>query len=137
MRLLDQYLKDDTTTISMLTRYRPLVLALILWTTLVGPARGAAPLRTASPERPRVVLLTDYWKDPDEIQAMIRFLSYANEYEIEGLIATSLAFGDGSVRPEWIVDILGDYGRVYDTLKLHARPGYPFPTPESLKNVVR
>ncbi len=137
VRHFGQYLENDMATNFMPTRYRPIVLALMVWSTCVGLASGAAPVRTASPERPRVVLLTDYWKDPDEIQAMIRFLSYANEYEIEGLIATSLAFGDGSVRPEWIVDILGDYGRVYDTLKLHARPGYPFPTPESLKSVVR
>ena len=124
-------------TIQLLTRFRPFAIPLILGIALLCTARGAPPLQTASPERPRVVLLTDYWKDPDEIQAMVRFLSYANEYDIEGLIATSLAYGDGSVRPEWIVDILGDYGRVYDTLKLHARPGYPFPTPESLKRVVK
>ncbi len=123
----------------ILKSIRPLTLGirLALCIASLGIAHGAAPIRRASPERPRVVLLTDYWKDPDEIQSMIRFLSYANEYDIEGLVATSLAFGDGSVRPELIVDILGDYGRVYDTLKLHARPGHPFPTPESLKSVVR
>ncbi len=116
---------------------RPFALPILSFLVLLGPVHGAAPHRTSPPERPRVVLLTDYWKDPDEIQAMIRFLSYANEFEIEGMIATSLAFGDGSVRPEWIVDILGDYGRIYDTLKLHGRPGHAFPSPEYLKSVVR
>jgi len=124
-------------TIQLPARFRPLAIPLILFIAPLCTARGAPPLETTSPERPRVVLLTDYWKDPDEIQAMVRFLSYANEFDIEGFVATSLAFGDGSVHPEWIVDILNDYGRVYDTLKLHARPGYPFPTPESLKSVVR
>jgi len=121
----------------MSTQHRTLALLLAFFVAFLNPTRGAAELQHASPERPRVVLLTDYWKDPDEIQAMIRFLSYANEFEIEGLVATSLAFGDRSVRPEWIVDILNDYGRVYDSLKRHARPGYPFPTPEHLKSVVR
>jgi len=99
----------------MSTQHRTLALLLAFFVAFLNPTRGAAELQHASPERPRVVLLTDYWKDPDEIQAMIRFLSYANEFEIEGLVATSLAFGDRSVRPEWIVDILNDYGRVYDS----------------------
>src|SRR5262245_57278456 len=90
-----------------------------------------------SPERPRVVVLTDYFKDPDEVQAMIRFLCYANEFEIEGLIATSLAFGDGSVRPELIGELLRDYAKVQPNLQKHARPGYPFPTAESLQSVVK
>lgn len=104
----------------------------------VGESVGvAAQSNPQSPDRPRVVLLTDYWKDPDEIQAMIRFLCYANEFEIEGLIATSLAYGDGAVHPDWIEDILGDYAKVYGHLRQHERPGYPFPAPESLKRTVR
>lgn len=100
----------------------------------VSDAVAAAP---SSPERPRVVLLTDYWKDPDEVQAMIRFLCYANEFEIEGLVATSLAYGDGAVRPEWIVDILGDYGKVQPSLQANAPPGRPFPTAGTLQRIVR
>lgn len=106
---------------------------------LVGPlaaSSSALEQTVRSLERPRVLLLTDYWKDPDEIQAMIRFLAYANEFEIEGLVATSLASGDGAVHPEWLVDLLGDYAKVYDNLRRHERPGFPFPSPDALKNSV-
>jgi hypothetical protein len=88
-------------------------------------------------ERPRLVVLTDYFKDPDDKQSMIRLLVYANEFEIEGLIATSLAFGDGSVRPELIHEIIRDYAKVYPNLRLHARPDYDYPAPESLARLVK
>src|SRR5262245_9844596 len=87
-------------------------LACILVAASLTSLFGQAGTNPPSLERTRLVVLTDYFKDPDEVQAMIRFLSYANEFEIEGLIATSLAYGDGSVRPEWILDILGDYAKV-------------------------
>lgn len=119
---------------------RPILISLALLSGTIAAAAPTAPSSPTSsepsPERPRVLLLTDYWKDPDEIQSMIRFLSYANEFEIEGMVATSLAYGDGSVHPEWIIDILGDYAKVYDNLRLHERPGYPFPSPDSLKRNV-
>jgi hypothetical protein len=54
-------------------------------------------------DKQRLLVLTDFYKDPDDKQSMIRLLSCANEFEIEGLIATSLAFGDGAVHPEWIL----------------------------------
>jgi hypothetical protein len=40
-------------------------------------------------ERPRLAVLTDIGGDPDDQQSMIRLLLYANEYQIEGLIATA------------------------------------------------
>ena len=43
-------------------------------------------------DRPRLIVLTDFFKDPDDNQSLIRLLCYANEFVIEGLIATSLAY---------------------------------------------
>jgi len=68
---------------------------------------------------------------------MIRLLVYANEFELEGLIATSLAFGDGAVRPELIHEIIDDYAKVYPNLRLHGRPGAEFPAPAALKLLVK
>jgi len=34
--------------------------------------------------RKRVIVLTDFYKDPDDKQSMVRFLTYANEFDIEG-----------------------------------------------------
>ena len=87
--------------------------------------------------RPRLLVLTDFYKDPDDKQSMIRLLSYANEFEIEGLIATSLAFGDGSVRPDLIHEVLHSYSKVLPKLRLHERKGFEYPEAEALRKVVK
>jgi hypothetical protein len=38
-------------------------------------------------EKSRVLVLTDIANEPDDQMSMVRFLVYANEYDIEGLVA--------------------------------------------------
>ena len=40
-------------------------------------------------DKPRLVVLTDIGGDPDDQQSMIRLMVYANEFDIEGLIASA------------------------------------------------
>jgi len=88
-------------------------------------------------EKSRVIVLTDFYKDPDDKQSMVRFLTYANEFDVEGLIATSLAYGTGEVHPEWIEDIIDEYGAVLGNLRNHDRPGFTYPSVSELKSVVK
>jgi len=81
----------------------------------------------------RLLVLTDFLKDPDDKQSLIRLLCYANHFDIEGLIATSLAYGTGEVHPEWIDEMIdGAYGAVRPSLIAHDRH---YPTPEALRKV--
>lgn len=105
-----------------------LVLLALAWTAACAAAADA---------RPRLLVLTDYFKDPDDKQSMIRLLLYANEFEIEGLLATSLAYGDGSFRPQLLHETLADYAKVYGNLRLHERPGYAYPSPDALAQRVK
>jgi hypothetical protein len=106
---------------------------------------GSAPIQAASgalsgnvsDERPRVIVLTDFFKDPDDKQSLIRFLTYANEFQVEGLVATSLAYGDGSVRPELIHEMIDNYGLVLPRLREHERPGFVYPSVDALKKRVK
>jgi hypothetical protein len=112
--------------------------ALFFRTVLILLTLAWSPASThAADARPRLLVLTDFFKDPDDKQSMIRLLLYANEFEIEGLIATSLAYGDGSVRPQLLHETLADYAKVYPNLRLHERPGYPYPSPDSLAQRVK
>jgi hypothetical protein len=112
--------------------FRFVLLATVLLTSTVAPVSSAT-----ADDRPRLIVLSDYFKDPDDKQSMIRLLVYANEFELEGLIATSLAFGDGAVRPELLHEIIGDYAKVYPNLRLHERPGHAFPSPDALVRMVK
>jgi Cellulose-binding Sde182, nucleoside hydrolase-like domain/Cellulose-binding protein Sde0182, C-terminal domain len=88
----------------------------------------AAPVPAWAAEKPRLVVLTDIGGDPDDQQSMIRLMHYANEFDIEGLIASAAGTQGESkketVRPELIREILEAYGKVRPNLLLH-RPDYP------------
>jgi len=98
-----------------------------------------SPSRAETPalDRPRLLVLTDFFKDPDDKQSLIRLLTYANEFELEGLIATSLAFGTGEVRPDLIKGVIDEYAKVFPNLREHGRSGYEYPAPNSLKSLVK
>jgi peptidoglycan/xylan/chitin deacetylase (PgdA/CDA1 family) len=79
-------------------------------------------------EKPRLVVLTDIGGDPDDQQSMIRLMHYANEFDIEGLIASAAGtpgeLKKETVRPELIREIVEAYGKVRPNLLLH-RPDFP------------
>jgi hypothetical protein len=92
-------------------------------------ALAADPPQEVKPAgKPRLLVLTDIGGDPDDQQSMIRLMTYANEFEIEGLIA-SAAGTPGELKeevthPELIREIVEAYGKVRPNLLLH-RPDYP------------
>ena len=44
--------------------------------------------QVAATERLRVIIETDAGGDPDDEQSLVRFLLYANEWDVEGIICT-------------------------------------------------
>jgi hypothetical protein len=74
--------------------------------------------------RPRVLVLTDITNEPDDEQSLVRFLCYANEFDIEGLVATTSCWLRGRVAPGHITERVDAYGAVRDNLLAHA-PAYP------------
>jgi hypothetical protein len=86
---------------------------------------------------PRLIILTDIGGDPDDRQSMIRLMLYANEFEIEGLIATAAGvpgeLNEAATKPELVREIVEAYGQVRGNLARHAE-GYP-PAEELLAKV--
>ncbi len=74
---------------------------------------------------PRIVVLTDIEADPDDAQSMIRFLLYANHFEVEGLIATTSIHQKARVSPESIHRILSAYEKVRPNLLEHEKGFLP------------
>ncbi|OLF70996.1 hypothetical protein AWH62_13065 [Maricaulis sp. W15] len=72
----------------------------------------------------RLIVLTDIEADPDDTQSLIRLLLYANEIDLEGLVATTSIHQRSRTAPESIHHVIGRYAEVYDTLSQHAS-GYP------------
>jgi hypothetical protein len=94
----------------------------------------AGPRYAARRVKPRVIVTTD--GEIDDMCSMVRFLMYANEFQIEGLIHSSSRFhwlGQTWSGVEWINNQIDQYARVYDHLRQNA-DGYP--PPEELKRKV-
>lgn len=61
--------------------------------------------------------------DPDDVQSMIRFLLYSNEFDVEALIASAGTFAN-IARKQNILDLLDLYEAVHPNLTKHDS-GYP------------
>ncbi len=72
----------------------------------------------------RVLVLTDIEADPDDTESMIRFLTYCNQWDVEGLIATTSIHQKTRVAPESIVKVLQAYKLIQPNLLKHEK-GYP------------
>ncbi|MEO8481060.1 MAG: nucleoside hydrolase-like domain-containing protein [Acidobacteriota bacterium] len=78
-------------------------------------------------DRTRVIVLTDIANEPDDQMSMVRFLVYANEFDVEGLIAGTSTWMRNTVRPDVIQHVIDAYDQVQPTLATHAA-GYPTAT---------
>ena len=88
-----------------------------------------------SPEKRRVLVLTDIIeKEPDDAQSVVRFLTYANQWEVKGLIATTSIHNKDQPGAEKIREIIKAYGQVQPNLLKH-QPDYP--TAEALLATVK
>jgi hypothetical protein len=84
--------------------------------------------------KPRILVLTDIENEPDDSQSLVRLLTYANQVDLEGLIATTSIHLQKRVAPETIHRIVDAYGKVQPNLLKH-EPGYP--TAQALKAMIK
>ncbi|WP_145386530.1 nucleoside hydrolase-like domain-containing protein [Stieleria neptunia] len=90
----------------------------------------------------RIVLLTDIGGDRDDEQSFTRFMMYADQYDIEGLIATSIRIfpkekhrpTDGEPQPQHLVKWIKAYSEVRGNLLKHSEG---WPEPEHLLTLIR
>ena len=97
-----------------------------------APPRAQAP--DAVPARPRVFVLTDIENEPDDAQSMVRFLAYANQFDVEGLVATTSIHQRDKTAAARIRQIVQAYGKVRGNLELHERG---FPSADHLLSVIK
>jgi hypothetical protein len=79
--------------------------------------------------KPRVFVLTDISNEPDDEESLVRFLVYANEFDVEGLAATTSTWLRNKTREDIIRRFIGAYGEARPNLVKHAAE---YPTTEQL-----
>ncbi len=105
---------------------------------IVGWLLASVLLCPAIAAKPRLLVLTDIGGDPDDQQALVRLLVHANEFQIEGLVASASGtpgeLKKAVTRPELIGEMVDAYGQVWSNLKIHADG---FPTADALRKVIK
>ncbi|MFI7130709.1 nucleoside hydrolase-like domain-containing protein [Nonomuraea sp. NPDC050153] len=109
---------------------------------LTSASTTAAPATWAHDVKPRVIVTQD--GEVDDMDSFIRFLYYANEFDIAGIVYSSSRFhwaGDGAAVPpfrwtgtEWVNHYIDLYAHLYPNLRKHAQ-GYP--TPAELRSLYK
>ena len=85
-------------------------------------------------ERPRVFVLTDIENEPDDAQSLVRFMTYSNHWQVEGIVATTSNWQKDKTAEWRIFEILDAYEKVRSKLEVHEK-GYP--TIEYMKSIVK
>ncbi len=80
----------------------------------------------------RIFVLTDISNEPDDEESMVRFLVYSNQYDIEGLVATTSTWLRNKTREDLIRRQIEAYGQVRSNLLIHASE---FPLKDQLLSV--
>lgn len=102
------------------------LLLVLLATIGVGESK-----RLSAADKPRVIVTSD--GEIDDECSMVRFLLYANEWDVEGIITSSSQYHSHGHRwagDDWIQPYLKAYAKVYPNLVQHDRN---YPTPEYLQ----
>lgn len=98
--------------------------ALLLAIPVAGIAQTGDPSADRSDAKSRLFVLSDIEADPDDTQSLIRLLLYANEIDIEGLVATTSVHQKNRLAPDSLRRVIGEYAKVRGNLALHD-PAYP------------
>lgn len=96
---------------------------------LLASARAETPA-----DKPRIIVLTDLSNEPDDEESLVRFLVYANEFDVEGLIATTSTHLKKTPHEEILHRDIEAYAQVLPNLSKHAPD---FPSAEHLHSVCR
>jgi hypothetical protein len=75
-------------------------------------------------EKPRLFVLTDISNEPDDEESLVRLLVYANEFDVEGLVATTSTWLKTKPREDLIRRDIAAYAEMRTNLLKHA-PGFP------------
>lgn len=106
----------------------------ILTIFMVLPAIVFASVLPVQTSKHRVFVLTDIENEPDDAESLVRFLSYTNQWDVEGLVATTSTWQRDKTAPWRIKAIITAYGKVRDNLLKHEAG---FPTEAHLHSVTK
>mgnify|MGYP006310662043 FL=1 len=71
------------------------------------------------PEKTRILILTDIENEPDDAQSLVRFLIYSNQFDVEGIVATTSCWQRDQTAEWRIHETVDANGKVRNNLEKH------------------
>ncbi|KAJ6071017.1 hypothetical protein N7467_012336 [Penicillium canescens] len=87
--------------------------------------------------KPRVLIVSDISNEPDDAESLVRLLLYANELDIQGLVACTSCWMKNNVHPEEMHNIITAYAKVVGNLNAHVHPENQYSTASYLHSIVK
>jgi len=114
-------------------KFKPYYLLIILITLLSSCSAFNGDNKSVEDSKPRIIVTSD--GEIDDECSMVRFLLYANEFTIEGIVTSSSQYhwhGHNWAGDNWLDPYIEAYSQVYPNLSLHDNK---YPSPEYLKSI--
>ena len=89
------------------------------------------------PSKPRVFILTDLSNEPDDEESLCRYLTYANQFRTEGIVAVTSTWLRDRIAPDRAIGVIDAYAEVVHNLNAHVHPEFSYPSAEALKALVK
>lgn len=101
-----------------------LALAAILFACVTAVAQPAPQPVDQFTGHPRVAIISDIGNEPDDQMSFVRLLLYANELDLEAMVASTSTWQKTATHAETMHALIQAYGQVRGNLLLHAK-GWP------------
>lgn len=85
--------------------------------------------------KPRIFVCTDISNEPDDQESLVRLLVHADQYVVEGLVATTSFWLNDTTYPDHILQVIDAYANV--TTNLNAHTDTQFPSADYLRSKVK
>ncbi|KAH8667112.1 hypothetical protein BX600DRAFT_285950 [Xylariales sp. PMI_506] len=87
--------------------------------------------------KPRVFIISDISNEPDDAESLVRYLTYSNQFQTEGLVACTSTWMKTKVCPQDMQKIIDAYAGAVDNLNNHVHADFQYPSAESLSQLIR
>ncbi|KAH9904169.1 hypothetical protein F4778DRAFT_85186 [Xylariomycetidae sp. FL2044] len=81
----------------------------------------------------RVFIATDMSNEPDDQMSFVRFLTYANELDIQGIAVVTSTWKNDSIDVDTVKEVIGGYGKVMTNLNANVPEGTKYPSVEDIE----
>jgi len=88
----------------------------------------------AADDKPRVIIVSDIGNEPDDSMSFVRCLTYTNQIDAEGFVASTSTWQRDIIHPELFYERIDGYAKVLKNLRAH---DHAYPDATALRALVK